>query len=155
MGKNKKVTLSLVLLGSVWFLYMMLGNKQPRGLRNNNPGNIKVNPQNDWKGSVGADLPFEIFAAPEWGIRAIGKTLDSYNRRGIDTIHEIITTYAPASDNNKTDSYIAAVSQQMGVDSRAVLGQGDRVDLVAAIITHENGYNPYSGSFISASLSIG
>ena len=129
-----------------------------RGLRNNNPGNIGENARSNdaWIGEASIDLDseFEVFEAPEYGIRAIGKVLDSYARRGITSVRDIINTWAPPVEND-TDSYVRAVSQRSGLfPNDQVSDRADRVRLVAAIIHHENGFNPFSDEFIDRALAL-
>src|SRR3569623_742027 len=70
----------------------------PRGIRNNNPGNIRWG--EDWRGLVApaqrTDPDFCQFVAPVYGIRAIGKILLTYQARGILMLHRILRTWAPA-----------------------------------------------------------
>jgi len=114
-----------------------------RGLRNNNPGNIRHNPQNDWLGKTGVDdKGFVIFDKPENGIRAIARTLDSYARRGIDTVSEIISTWAPSVENN-TSSYIAHAAKKLGRGAGDRVSRSDYAELIEVIIQHENGQQPY------------
>ena len=53
----------------------------PRGLRNNNPGNIRRSKDN-WQGLAPeqTDPDFFQFTAPEWGYRALIKTLQTYRK---------------------------------------------------------------------------
>lgn len=129
--------------------------QQSRGLRNNNPGNIRDNPRNTWRGASIFDFDdeFETFQAPEYGIRAIGKILDSYARRGITTMGEIIETWAPPSEND-TDAYIASVASRTGLMPTDMITEERRVPLVAAIIHHENGVNPFSDEMIRYGLQL-
>lgn len=83
----------------------------PRGLRNNNPGNIRPNPKYKWNGETGAENAYCIFVDIEHGIRAMGKDLTSKINRGLNTLAKYIPVYAPPADNNPTDSYIQIVSQ--------------------------------------------
>lgn len=131
-----------------------------RGLRNNNPGNIRYNPANDWKGQTGydgtPDKPgFAVFSHAKWGIRAIGKTIDSYKRRGVLSVEQIITEWAPGHENN-TAAYIASVRSKTGWPRGyvPVREEGDYLPLVKAIITHENGMNPFSDSEITGALNL-
>ena len=116
--------------------------KTPRGIRNNNPGNIRKS-QVDWIGEVtGVDESFESFDTMENGIRALGKLLLTYDKKyGLNTVRSIIDRWAPPNENN-TEAYIAATATRMGVNSE------DKLDLhnpfvlsklVYAIICHENG----------------
>ena len=61
----------------------------PRGMRNNNPGNLKYF-NIGWQGEVGSDGVFSIFESYKWGIRAMMKQLFNYFNEGRDTIQTII-----------------------------------------------------------------
>jgi hypothetical protein len=128
---------------------------EPRGIRNNNPLNIEWNSVNNWNGQTGSDGRFSIFDKPESGIRAGAKILDSYAKRGIITIQKIIETWAPASENN-VQAYVNHVSQLMGRSANTVVVKmaGDYVPLIAAMIKHENGKQPYSLATIQAGVSL-
>lgn len=117
----------------------------PRGIRNNNPGNIRHG--DSWQGMAQeqADSAFVQFEAPEWGVRAMVRILRSYHARGVDTLEEIIETWAPPVENN-TEAYIEHVSKATGM----LPGHGinpdnsfQMLDLIEAIIAHENGVQPY------------
>lgn len=110
----------------------------PRGLRNNNPGNIKTG--EGWKGVVGNDGVFDIFSDDTWGLRALAMDLTAKIHRGLLTIRDIISVYAPPSEND-TLSYIAAVSDQSGIapDQPLTADPVTLHNLIRAIITHENG----------------
>ncbi|EPL6453035.1 hypothetical protein N0G65_000136 [Providencia rettgeri] len=86
-----------------------------RGGRNNNPGNLRIS-DNVWEGQTGDDGEFVQFASPEHGVRALGKNLITYRNKGFVTVNQIINRWAPKKDGNKTEKYIAFVSQRMGVD---------------------------------------
>lgn len=127
-----------------------------RGLRNKNPGNIRFSESNDWKGQVGQDdKGFVIFEHAKWGVRAMGKTLDSYNARGVFTVTDIISNWAPTSEND-TQSYINSVLKQTGWSFYHIPTRlfGGYLDLVKAIIKHENGFNPYTDNEIENWLNI-
>jgi len=120
----------------------------PRGIRNNNPGNLKKSGV-AWDGAVpSADPSFEAFGSPVAGIRALA--LNAYHMQqkdGAQTVGDLISKWAPASDNNDTQAYIADVSKQMGINPSTPVDLQDPTQLTAltnAIITHENGKNPYS-----------
>jgi hypothetical protein len=111
----------------------------PRGIRNNNPGNIRWDGKTQWQGMTGQDdKGFIKFRTMAHGIRAMSKVLDSYARRGVNTIESVIATWAPAIENN-VEAYVRSVEQQTGLDRHKVLTAADRPALVAAIIKHENG----------------
>ena len=61
-----------------------------RGLRNNNPGNIRKDGTH-WKGEVepSRDAAFKQFESMAWGYRAMFKCLNTYSRKyGLDTIRK-------------------------------------------------------------------
>lgn len=112
----------------------------PRGLRNNNPGNIIYNPRNDWHGQVGCepDGRFSVFSEPAYGIRAIVKILQSYQRRGISELRQIIATWAPSVEND-VDAYVESVCHRTGFESNWIMKPDDYPRLIEAICYHENG----------------
>lgn len=117
----------------------------PRGMRNNNPGNIRIS-NTPWKGKIpvsqNTDQSFEQFTAWVWGIRAMIKNLKSYQRdRGLNTLNKIISSWAPAADNNNTAAYIAAVSMETGLSPTQPLNLTDKntmQKLVKAMAKVEN-----------------
>ncbi|WP_163360327.1 hypothetical protein [Klebsiella aerogenes] len=128
----------------------------PRGVRNNNPGNLEASSSNPWVGQTGSDGRFAKFETPEHGIRALGRNLLSYQRQGIDTVGEIINRWAPPTDNNDTAAYIKSVCAQLGVkaDQPIDASNPDTLQaLCAAIIKHENGSQPYSNEQLSTGVS--
>jgi hypothetical protein len=119
----------------------------PRGLRNNNPGNIVLS-DIPWLGKIaGEDERFETFQTPEHGLRALSLNLLNYARKyGLQTIEDIIPRWAPASENN-TSAYINSVSQKLGIDPTQPLNLEDPdmlAKLSSAIVAHENGKDPYA-----------
>lgn len=119
--------------------------RAPRGIRNNNPGNIEANSRNRWQGQTGSDGRFATFATPEHGLRALSRDIGTKMARGQTTVASILEQYAPRSEND-TDAYIAAVSRALGVTPTTRLDPGDanvRAGLMAAIVRHENGDQPY------------
>ena len=82
----------------------------PRGIRNNNPLNIRLS-SNCWLGKVtpSTDGEFEQFKSVEFGIRAGFIILRTYIRRhGVKYITQLIERFAPASENNVT-AYVTRV----------------------------------------------
>lgn len=127
-----------------------------RGIKNNNPGNIRKGQA--WQGLAESqtDGSFDQFVSPEYGIRAIEKIMLSYQKRGLDTVQEIITAWAPSVEND-TDAYVKAVSDHMGVDKNHKIDVTDLATaelLIEAIITHENGSQPYSKDIINKGISL-
>lgn len=88
----------------------------PRGIRNNNPGNLKKTNIN-WQGEVqpGTDQVFEQFITPAYGVRALIKDIKGdIQNKGADTISKLIYTYAPPGENN-TENYINVLSYMVGI----------------------------------------
>lgn len=126
-----------------------------RGIRNNNPGNL-IKSDIAWEGKVaGSDPKFESFETPEAGIRATAKNLIAYqDNHGRNTVTSIISAWAPASENN-TGAYIANVSKALGVkpdDPINVKDPATMKKLVGAIITQENGAQPYSDAQLDTGI---
>lgn len=117
----------------------------PRGIRNNNPGNLENNGI-QWKGlsSTQTDSRFYQFTDPRYGIRALARVLKTYERQyGLNTVEGIINRWAPPHENN-TDSYIDHVASVLGVKRNQSFDVSQNlVQLAEAIIIHENGVNPY------------
>ena len=103
--------LALIFLGG----YGVSNTALARGLRNNNPLNIRSDGKTVWEGQTGVDDGgFIIFKSVEYGFRAGYRILQSYSRRGLNTVSKIITTWAPPTEN-PTDSYIGLVADAVGV----------------------------------------
>lgn len=130
-----------------------MNRSQPRGIRNNNPGNIRWG--SNWQGLVPevdrTDDSFCQFVSPTWGIRALARTLITYYDKRIssdgspvDTVAEIIERWAPPGEND-TEGYIRAAVQQTGFAADQVLDMhcyNDMRPVVEAIIRHECGVGP-------------
>lgn len=90
----------------------------PIGFKMNNPLNIKLTGDR-WRGQVmpSAGDKFAHFEAPEFGIRAAVRLLTNYwGNNGINTLRGLITRWAPPSDNNPTEAYIATVAAKTDMD---------------------------------------
>lgn len=116
--------------------------KLSRGLRNNNPGNIRLSPTT-YQGEVkSTDTAFKQFQSMAYGYRAIFVLLYTYQKKHhLNTIADMISRYAPATENH-TKAYINAVSEWSGVPStcRITATNGDvMVPIVAAMSRVENG----------------
>lgn len=130
-----------------------------RGIRNNNPGNIRWGCS--WQGlKVGGkeqDKEFCVFIAPEYGIRAMCKILLNYSKLyKINTVAGIIHRWAPPSENN-TVAYINHVAKSLGVDSDETIDVSNKnvmLKLIKTIIKHENGINPYSDEVIKKGMNL-
>lgn len=128
-----------------------MAQQKPRGIRNNNPGNIEWG--SPWQGLVprakATDQRFCQFVDPASGIRALAVVLLTYYdkrlaRDGskIDSVREIIERWAPPFENN-TSAYAKQVAAVINVDPNSeTLNLHDYATLrgiVEGIIRHENG----------------
>lgn len=115
------------------------------GFTINNPGNIRwiADASRRWQGMIANVNGYAKFDTLSNGVRAIGKQLTVDYNRGMTTLTQLITSWAPSADDNNTQAYIADVSQRTGLDATEPLNTFQDVmpDIVAAIIIHENGYN--------------
>lgn len=134
----------------------MMAKRDPRGIRNNNPGNIRRN-GDPWQGLAErqGDVEFFTFKTPIYGIRALARTLIAYqDKHGLRTIRQILNRWAPPVENN-TNAYVRAVLAQTGFDGDQQLDM-HRFDhlkpLLTAIIQHENGQQPYTDAQITKAL---
>lgn len=123
LGNNVVAVVSMVvLLLSVLAIFIFklfekedipnTGSDQTRGIRNNNPLNIRKT-KTEWKHEVdGDDEDFETFDSMMWGVRAAFRNMYTYyHTRKLNTIEKIITRWAPPSENNTT-AYIAYVCKK-------------------------------------------
>lgn len=78
----------------------------------NNPLNIRFAVNNNWKGVLGEVNGFCTFYSLKYGFRAAWLVLRSYRKRGIKSIKDIITTWAPPGEN-ATYNYIKFVTDKM------------------------------------------
>lgn len=78
-----------------------------RGIRNNNPLNIRKG--SNWKGlsNVQSDKSFCQFVSIEYGIRAALIVLRTYAYKyKLHSLKDVISRFAPSSDGNNVDNYI-------------------------------------------------
>lgn len=114
----------------------------PRGIRNNNPLNIRIG--NTWVGEVenNTDGVFEQFVAMEFGIRAAFKLIKTYIRKyRRNSIRLIIQSWAPSNENN-TQLYIDKVASISGINPDKIVWFEDEkamISIVKAMIFVENG----------------
>ena len=115
--------------------------KMTRGLRSNNPGNMRPVSRNQAN-----DGAFTIYRTPEEGWGALGKQLKAYANARLDNVASIISKYAPSSENN-TGAYIQSVTTNMSKRLGSDVGALTRLDLsdprvlkalMQSITEHEN-----------------
>ena len=98
----------------------------------NNPGNIRV---------PGSSTAFQQFASPEAGSAAIDKQLALYQKRGINTLGGIISTWSPPNEN-KTDALIVNAAKRAGIDPNVpldVTGNPSHMQAVKSAILAQEG----------------
>ena len=120
----------------------MKKNELPRGLRNNNPGNIRRS-RDVFQGEVvnGRDRAFKQFRSMPHGYRAVFKILSNYYLMyGLTTIRKMIGRWAPENENN-TAAYVSLVSSYSGIGPDDPLGfeREQMIRIVAGMSRVENG----------------
>ena len=136
MNTNKIILISLL----IGVLIMSL---KPRGIRNNNPLNIRDYAGNAWQGKIGTDEKgFVVFDNPENGIRAAKKILQSYAKRGVTTLDAIVEAWAPKIEN-PTRNYVTFVARILNKPENGEIVFSDYAELLSAMTFFENGDNPY------------
>ena len=123
-----------------------------RGLRNNNPGNIrKSGVKYLGETSISSDLEFKQFKTILWGYRAMFVLLHTYRTRySLDTLEKMIARYAPPSEND-TDGYVRYVSLWSGIARDRIINTLDgnaMIPVVSAMSRMENGV-PAIGADVS------
>ena len=121
----------------------MKKERLPRGLRNNNPLNIRIN-SDKFVGEVrpSTDTQFKQFDTMAHGYRAAFRELRTYiNNYKCDTIRKIISRWAPETENH-TLAYVMAVSDRAGIAPDEPISTDNReeiIRIVAAMSYVENG----------------
>ena len=108
---------------------------RPRGVRNNNPGNIRNSERKEWMGEVNShlrsDQSFEEFETMGHGIRAMMKLLLNYQKTlGLRTTRELVSRWAPHSEND-TGSYVRSVCKETQIPSDYPIDLTDKGSLCA------------------------
>lgn len=118
-------------------------SNQPRGIRNNNPGNIEAGQfAQSQPGYSGSDGRFAKFDTPQQGMDATSNLLSTYGKQGINTVSGIINKWAPSTDGNNTQTYAGFVAKKLGVSPDTPLNMNDPVvrnSVASAIGEFENG----------------
>lgn len=136
-----------------------MNQQTPRGIRNNNPGNIRHGA--NWQGlnpdGRKIDPAFCVFIAPVYGIRALATVLTNYKKiHNLNTVRQIISRYAPPNEN-QTAAYIQSIARQLGVYPDTVIDIEERGVLtvfIKAVIRMENGIQPYSDEIIQQGIEL-
>jgi hypothetical protein len=118
------------------------------GLKNFNPGNLR-----NWNGER-KNQGFSVFGSFQEGLSAMAGNLAKYANQGWNTIKQIAEHWAPRSEND-TEAYIKSLVKQLGVGADISLDLKDPETLrkvMGAIITNENGRNPFSPETLNAAI---
>jgi hypothetical protein len=133
------------ILGALVILGGSVTYTMSRGLRNNNPGNIREGKGDStlWVGERATDDDplFEEFTTMPYGIRAATQLFRNYQRLyGLHTIAQLISRWAPPSENDTT-AYISSVVDRVGLDPNAPIDlHGPAIyPFLRAVFWQENG----------------
>lgn len=128
---------------------------QPRGIRLNNPFNLKSN-NIFWEGLVkpSSDPVFCQFESPIMGLRAGYINIKMQLKEGFDTVYKLITKYAPNSDHNNTSAYIQAVCKRLDKNADEQLTMYDIKQIGLAIMTQEQGGVYYTDDQINEAIKL-
>ena len=132
-----------------------------KGIRNNNPGNLRATDGFTWDGQTGTDEKgFCVFNNPDLtdeqnikkGIRAMEINALRKQEKGINNLWDFGLSWAPPGDNGGATDYGQRLANQLGVgvDDNFDLFNSDPFslgDLSKAITKNENSINPYPASY--------
>jgi len=137
-------------------LMITTNKKQPLGIRNNNAGNIRATGRwQEWQGAIDSNKGFIVFDEAENGLRAMARVLRTYRDvYNLNTIEKIISRWAPPNEND-TQSYINSAASSTGLSPFKPLAAYDYPLLIAAIVRHENGQQPYTNEQIQTGFERG
>lgn len=130
----------------------------PRGVRNNNPGNLNFANQTGATKESGENGRFAVFGSMQEGAAALYRQLQLYMKRGNNTLSGIVNKYAPAGDNNNVGAYISALMKATGKGANEAIDSGDTgtiARLMKGIVDHENGKGYVSASDIMGGIQLG
>lgn len=117
-----------------------MAHKLSRGVRNHNPLNIRRT-KDVWHGMlpIQTDKDFVQFESDYYGFRAAFIILRNYIKRGICTVYDIVSTWAPSNENDVL-TYVKFVCKRIGHDCYRKLEYSDLVDVVEAMSVFECGF---------------
>ena len=105
----------------------------------NNPLNIRYKERNNWQGQTKPVKGFCTFKTLFYGYRAAIMLIIRYRSFGCDTVRSIINRWAPSSDNNNTQEYIAFVADSLCVSPDHVVTNDDLYLMLSAMTRIEQG----------------
>jgi hypothetical protein len=107
--------------------------------RDNNPGNLRYAPNQEIGHNDSQSGRFAIFENPGLGAATQDRVLFGPNYRDL-SISDTLYKYAPPSDNNDTEAYIADVTRRSGLDRSMILNtftDAQRAAYANAVRNHE------------------
>lgn len=128
----------------------------PRGIRNKNPGNIRHSPNFTWSHELQPDDEgFCRFDDPMMGIRAMMILFRHYQEVAkLSSIGAMIRRWAPNTENDTSD-YIRYVASRCQTESSNDFDfSANAVQFCRAIVSYENGQDPYDLSTYQAALQL-
>jgi murein DD-endopeptidase MepM/ murein hydrolase activator NlpD len=141
-------------------------SKLPAGMRNNNPGNLKFNPDVKWEGLVGPSENTDqgdfqaVFNSPLMGMRATAKLLtNKYKKYGLNTFSKIIQTPNIGWTPGASAAQVENAAKQAGFGPNDVLDL-DNPEILAkvmrGIIAQEHGPSSslYSDDLIKQGIAL-
>ncbi|CAG9001269.1 MAG: hypothetical protein CENE_03287 [Candidatus Celerinatantimonas neptuna] len=133
---------------------VLIYQQLPRGVRNNNPLNIRKGQR--WNGSVpGLDKTYETFISPLYGFRAAARIIKgAYRQRGIHTLQQVITEWAPASDHNPTQQYIEFVADKVQISPADDVDDAHLPAVLNAMSAFEQGGDYYGVLMAKAGVNL-
>jgi len=135
---------------------MEKAKKLVRGIRNNNPGNIRDSIHYQWLGQTARDADrYCIFSDPVYGYRALAILWLHYGDwHHCKTLADYIKRWAPPG-GNPTASYISYVSDRCGLPKHEIIQVRHDLPCIAKAITwFENGSCPYSDALIQRGINM-
>ena len=127
----------------------------PRGVRNNNPGNLNFVGQEGAVKESGPNGRFAVFNTPEAGVAALDRQLGIYGKRDkIDTLAGVISKWAPPSEND-TEALIKNAAAFTGFDPDQEIDLNDPATLTKvrnAIIKQEGNAGAYPSTPTNARI---
>jgi len=130
---------------------MSLAAHLPRGIRLHNPGCLE-RVGIDWRGLApdqSGDPRLVAFTGPEWGIRALARTLMGYqNQEARRSIASLISRFRPPEEHDTIGycRFVAASLDRQAADPISLDDPASLMGLVQAIIRRESGPLPQGRS---------
>ena len=138
-------------------------NEPTRGVLNNNPTNIRLNPAISWDGQVSAehqtDKEFVQFVSAQYGIRAALVNLHTHALRLLQkgeqpTVAALCAIWAPPGENDTEAEINNALAGQLWTEltrQTVIITPAQFISLARGLVFAENGYHPYNaGEYINA-----